>query len=69
MVLRHDISEYGLRQGDVGAAVHSYEDGGKFEVEFVTAEGRTIALITLDDADIRLMADREILHVRELERV
>ena len=66
VVLTHDIEKYGLKQGDIGAAVHCYVDGNAFEVEFVTAEGRTIAVITLGLADIRLMSDKEILHVREI---
>ena len=66
VVLTHDIEEHGLRQGDVGAVVHCYKDNAAFEVEFVTAEGRTIALLTLAPADIRSMVDKEILHVREL---
>jgi len=37
--------------------------------QFVTAEGRTIALLTLTQADIRPIAGREILHVRELAQV
>jgi len=69
VVLTHDIDQYGLKQGDIGAVVHCYGDGVAFEVEFVTAEGRTIALLTLDPADIRLSGGREVLHVRELARV
>jgi hypothetical protein len=53
VVLTHDIDKYGLKQGDIGAVVHCYRDGMAFEVEFVTAEGRTIALLTLSPADIR----------------
>lgn len=66
VVLTHDIAEHGLRQGDVGAVVHCYRDDTAFEVEFVTAEGKTVALLTLDRADIRLIGGREVLHVREL---
>jgi len=66
LVLTHDIDEYGLKQGDIGAVVHCYRDGAAFEVEFVTAEGRTIALLTLTQADIRLISSRDVLHVREL---
>ena len=65
VVLTHDIEEYGLTQGDIGAVVHCYADGAAFEVEFVTAEGQTVALLTLAQADIRPMRRREILHVRE----
>jgi nucleoside 2-deoxyribosyltransferase len=66
VVLTHDIAAYGLRQGDVGAVVHCYKDGTAFEVEFATAEGKTVAVLTLSPADIRPMDEREILHVREI---
>jgi hypothetical protein len=58
VILTHDIDKYGLKQGDIGAVVHCYSDGAAFEVEFVTAEGRTIALLTLNPADIRLSGGR-----------
>jgi hypothetical protein len=66
VVLTHDIPEHGLKKGDVGAVVHRYADGAAWEVEFVAAEGTTVAVLTLSAADIRLMGNREILHVREL---
>ncbi len=66
VVLTHDIDEHDLEQGDIGAVVHCYSDGVAFEVEFVTAEGSTIALLTLNRADIRSVGGREVLHVREL---
>lgn len=66
VVLTHDIEEHDLKQGDVGAVVHCYSDGAAFEVEFVTAEGKTIALLTLTPGDIRPLSGREILHAREL---
>ncbi|MCQ3954764.1 MAG: DUF4926 domain-containing protein, partial [Chloroflexi bacterium] len=37
-----------------------------YEVEFVTGEGKTVAVLTLEQADIRPMQGMEILHVREL---
>ena len=66
VVLTRDLAEHGLQAGDVGAVVHGYRDNAAFEVEFVTAEGRTVAVVTLTPADIRPMAGKEILHVREL---
>jgi len=68
VVLTHDIAEHGLIEGDIGVAVHCYADGNAYEVEFVTAEGRTIAVLTLNLNDVRLMSNREILHVREITR-
>ena len=53
VVLTHDIEQYSLKQGDVGAVVHCYDDGVAFEVEFVTAESKTVALLALTPADIR----------------
>jgi len=66
VVLTHDIKEYGLTNGDIGVVVHCYSDSNAYEVEFVTAEGKTIAVLTLPSDDIRLMKEREILHVREI---
>ena len=66
VVLRHDVPEHGLKEGDVGAVVHIYKDGSASEVEFVTAEGRTVAVLTLREQDIRAMHEGEILHVRAL---
>ena len=66
VVLTRDMEAHGLKQGDVGAVVHCYSDGTAFEVEFVTAEGETVALLTLTQQDIRPISGREILHVREL---
>jgi hypothetical protein len=69
VALTHNIEEYGLKKDDVGTIVHCYSDGQAFEVEFVTSEGETIALLTLKPADIRPLRGREVLHVRELEPV
>ena len=66
VVLTRDFPEHGLRKGDVGAVVHLYTDRGAFEVEFVTAEGKTVAVLTLTEGDIRPMANGEILHARAL---
>ena len=68
VVLTHDIAKYGLVEGDIGVVVHCYTEGNAYEVEFVTAEGRTIAVLTLNLDDVRLMSSREILHVREVDR-
>lgn len=66
VVLTRDLLEYGLKEGDVGAIVHCYDDDRGFEVEFVTAGGETLAVATLEKDDIRPMSEEEILHVRKL---
>jgi len=66
IVLSHNIDEYGLKVGDVGPVVHCYNDSVGFEVEFVTAEGKTVAVLTLTNKDIRPFKHAEILHSREV---
>lgn len=63
VVLNRNIEKYNLKKGDIGAVVHVY-DSKAVEVEFVTAKGKTVALVTLTSSDIRPMAHNEILHVR-----
>ena len=67
VVLTHDVEEFQLKKGDVGAVVHCYPGDGSFEVEFVTGEGRTAAVLTLGQAEIRPMDKSEILHAREIQ--
>ncbi len=68
VVLARDVEQHGLRQGDIGAVVHRYREGEAFEVEFVTGEGQTVAVLTLSRSDVRPMDGREILHVRALAK-
>jgi len=67
VVLSCDLHEHGLKKGDIGAIVHQYKGGEAFEVEFITGQGQTVAVITLKKEDVRLMEDKEILHVRKLQ--
>ncbi|MBI5075752.1 MAG: DUF4926 domain-containing protein [Nitrospirae bacterium] len=68
VVLTRDIAKHGLVEGDIGVVVHCYADDSAYEVEFVTADGRTIAVLPLNLNDVRLMSSTEILHVREVDR-
>ncbi|MGH7335909.1 MAG: DUF4926 domain-containing protein [Candidatus Rokuibacteriota bacterium] len=67
IVLDRDIPEHGLRKGDLGAVVEVYERDG-LEVEFVTASGRTAALLTLSARDVRPVADDDLVSVRTCRR-
>ena len=67
IVLRRDLPEQGLRSGDLGAVVQVYGDEA-IEVEFVTAAGRTQALVTLNSQDVRSVSDEDLLSVRTLKR-
>jgi hypothetical protein len=65
VALTRDDEEHNLVAGDIGTVVHAYRERGMFEVEFVRADGATVALLTLSDKDVRpLKAD--ILHARKL---
>ena len=65
-VLAREVAEHGLQPGDVGTIVHCYSEGTAYEVEFVAAEGATVAVLTLAPQDVRPMGEREILHARQL---
>ena len=47
VVLKTRVLAEGLEAGDVGTVVHAYQDGRAYEVEFVTLEGKTAAVVTL----------------------
>ena len=63
VVLLQDLPEAGLRSGDLGAIVHVHTPES-FEVEFVTASGRTQAVVTLGGTAIRPVKDDDLLTVR-----
>lgn len=67
VVLDRDLPDHGLRRGDLGAVVEVYERDG-LEVEFVTASGRTAALLTLSSQDVRPVADDDLVSVRPCRR-
>ncbi|MDQ3348936.1 MAG: DUF4926 domain-containing protein [Acidobacteriota bacterium] len=63
VVLNTDLPAQGLKRGDLGAVVDVHAPDA-IEVEFVTASGRTQALITLRASDIREVADDDLVAVR-----
>lgn len=63
VVLCRDLPEAGLRTGDLGAVVQVYSPEA-LEVEFVTAAGRTQALLTVAVVDVRPVRDDDLLTVR-----
>lgn len=67
VVLNRNFPRFGLRRGDLGAVVEVYEPDG-LEVEFVTASGRTEALVTLKDSDVRAVQDSDLIAVRPFGR-
>ena len=65
VVLDRDLPEHALRAGDLGAIVEMYEPDG-LEVEFVTASGKTQALVTLNVKDVRPVQDGDLVAVRSV---
>jgi hypothetical protein len=65
VVLDRDLPEHGLRAGDLGGVVEVYEPDG-LEVEFVTASGKTQALVTLNLKDVRSVQDGDLVAVRSV---
>jgi hypothetical protein len=62
-VLTTDLSEYGLSAGDLGTIVLIHGAEG-YEVEFVTLEGETLAVVSLRPDQLRPVEPREIAHAR-----
>lgn len=63
--LRQDLPAYGLIAGDVGTVVFVHADGVAYEVEFMTADGRTLTVETLSADQIGPVSGRTILHARK----
>jgi hypothetical protein len=64
VALHHDISEHGLLAGDLGVVVIDYGDDHTYEVEFMTADGNTVALLTLTSGDIGPVGRDVVRHSR-----
>ena len=64
VVLTTDLPDYGLKQGDIGTVVLVHQNGEGYEVEFVTLDGETLAVVSLFAAQLRPIGRREIAHAR-----
>ena len=56
VILTGDVPEHGLARGDVGTVVMVHADSAGYEVEFVTLEGETVAVVTLPSSKVRPVA-------------
>ena len=63
VVLTRDFPDEGLCRGDLGTVVEIHTPTA-FLVEFVAASGSTQALVTLGPADVRAVADDDLVAVR-----
>ena len=67
VVLTSDVPEEDLRAGDVGTVVHVHGKGKAFEVEFLTLDGDTFAVITVPAPRLRPVSHQDITHARPLK--
>jgi hypothetical protein len=58
---------FAMRRGDLGAVVDVLPPDG-LEVEFVLASGKTQALVSLRQADVRAGSEGALIAVRDLKR-
>ncbi len=64
VVLAQDLPQHALRAGDIGTVVLVHQGGAGYEVEFVTLDGETVAVVTLESSQLRPVARHEIAHIR-----
>jgi len=64
-VLMVDLPEHGLKAGDVGNVVLVHGRQG-YEVEFMTLDGETVAVTSLQASQVRPISTREVAHVRSI---
>ncbi len=64
VVLAVDLPEHGLEAGDIGTVVLEHGDGKGYEVEFVTLDGETVAVVSLFPSQVRPIGRGEIAHAR-----
>ncbi len=65
VVLKKPLPKLGLEPGDVGVVVHIYAQGAAYEVEFLTMDGNTIGLETVNAGDLRTAIGNAVVHERE----
>jgi hypothetical protein len=63
--LRQDLPAYGLIAGDIGTVVFVHADGEAYEIEFMTADGNTLAVETLLAEQVESVSGGLILHARK----
>jgi hypothetical protein len=69
VVLTTSLPTERLEAGDVGTIVHVYHDGRAYEIEFVTLDGHTKAVVTVEANQIRPVTSRDMTHTREIQPV
>lgn len=66
VALTRALPQYSLERGDIGTVVMTYDSGQGYSVEFMTLTGETLAIATVDAADVRPLRQREIANARSV---
>jgi hypothetical protein len=66
VILTGDLPEAGLKAGDVGTVIHLHRNGVAFEVEFLTLDGKTVAIATVPASQLRPVTNKDITHARPI---
>lgn len=69
VVLLVDIPEHDLQAGDVGTVVDIHTQGAPgtgYSMEFLMMSGDTIAVLELEETQIRPTRPTDMIHVREV---
>ena len=67
VVLTCDLPEHGLKEGDLGTVVYVHKEAG-YMVEFMTLDGETVAVATLETHQVRPVGRQQMHHARAMEK-
>jgi Domain of unknown function (DUF4926) len=69
VVLTKSLLRFELVAGDVGTVVMVHERTKGYTVEFMTLNGTTVAVATVDAGFVRPIKDLEVTHARDVSRL
>ncbi|MDM9583907.1 DUF4926 domain-containing protein [Nostoc sp. GT001] len=53
VILTRDLPKHSLEEDDIGTVVFVHQGGKGYEVEFVTLDGETVAIVSLYSIQVR----------------
>lgn len=66
VVLTTSLRKHRLKRGDIGTVVMKHGSHG-YEVEFMTLDGNTVAVVSVAPRQVRPIAANELPHVRDFD--
>lgn len=66
VVLTRDLTDAGLKAGDVGVVVHVYDQKRAVEVEVFSLTGETLAVVTAPVDAVRPVGSRDVVSARPI---